>query len=518
MRYSRRQFNQLCGTAGFGLLAAPSISQAQDRPVLNLGCSSGDVSSEGAVIWSRTDRPSRLWVDVAPDPEFKAPIRFRGAAALQETDFNAKAVLQGLPAGQNWFYRVQMESLVNPGVFSESLSGQFSTAPAAGDESAPVCFCWSGDTAGQGYGIDTGRGGMQTYAAMLSHNPQFLVHSGDQIYADNPMSETLLLEDGTIWRNLLVEAKTRVAESTQDFRENFYYNFLDSNVRDFHARVPVYNQWDDHEVINNWYPGEQLQDDDRYSIKSASLLAEHSRRAMFDCNPLRIDATDPEQIYRVVHYGPLLDLFFLDLRSYRGPKSRNRQTETGDETAFMGDRQLQWLKSELKKSRATWKIICSDMPIGVWVTEWGTDIAENGANGDGPPLGRELEFAELLGFVQREEITNMHFITADVHYCASNHYAPERAVFKDFTPFWEFISGPLHAGTFAPSPLDNSFGPEMVFCGVPEDLPPNQPPSAGFQFFGKVEIDQDSKAMRVSHFNRDNRLLWQIELPAQETT
>jgi len=42
-----------------------------------------------------------------------------------------------------------------------------------------------------------------------------------------------------------------------------------------------------------------------------------------------------------------------------------------------------------------------------------------------------------------------------LHGGASLH--PNRAQFQDFAPFWEFVSGPIHAGTWWPSDLDNTF-------------------------------------------------------------
>ncbi len=523
---TRRRLNAL-GIGGAAAIAfAPAISAAPSRPRLDTGVASGDVSADGAIIWTRSDRPSRLWVEVSASQDFRDAKRYQGGPAVADLDFNAHAMISGLEPGRDWYYRVSCESLDSPGVFGNSLSGHFRTAPSltVGKETATenaieaVRFCWSGDTAGQGFGIDTRRGGMQTYAAMLSHDPQFLVHSGDQIYADNPMPETLLLPDGTLWKNQLVEAKTHVAESVQDFRENYYYNFLDQHLSTFHAQVPVYGQWDDHEVLNNWYPGKTLQDDDRYTVKQASTLAARSRQALFDCNPMRRAVADPDRIYRQIQYGPLLDLFMLDMRSYRGPNNRNRQSAPSPETALLGRTQLDWLKRALRESTATWKIICSDMPLGIVITDWGTDRAENAANGDGPALGREFEIAELLAYCQREAIDNVHFITADVHYCASNHYQPERAVFKQFEPFWEFVSGPLHAGAFPPNPLDNTFGPEQVFCGVPDDLHPGTAPDQGYQFFGRVDIDPNSRAMTVGHYNRDNKRLWEITLQPRSRT
>ena len=53
---------------------------------------------------------------------------------------------------------------------------------------------------------------------------------------------------------------------------------------------------------------------------------------------------------------------------------------------------------------------------------------------------------------------NVVWLTADVHYCAAHYYDPAKAAFTDFDGFWEFVAGPLNAGTFGPSTLDGTFG------------------------------------------------------------
>lgn len=96
---------------------------------------------------------------------------------------------------------------------------------------------------------------------------------------------------------------------------------------------------------------------------------------------------------------------------------------------------------------------------------------------------------------------NLVWLTADVHYAAAHFYDPTRARFQDFDPFWEFVSGPLHAGTFGPNVLDDTFGPQLRFLGIPEDLKPNRPPSEGFQFFGLVDLDAATKTLTVTQHN-----------------
>ncbi|MGB0372382.1 MAG: alkaline phosphatase D family protein [Opitutales bacterium] len=514
----RRRFiwNSTLGVVSLGSVShLPAIvTPSQARPLVTHGVLSGDVEFSKAVIWARSNRPSRMRVDLFADSEHKIKIgQFHGTAAMGDNDYCSKAFLHGLPEGAVVYYKVRFQSFDDLSIWSEPTEGQFATPK---NDHSDVSFCWSGDTAGQGWGIDENRGGMRAYASMAALKPDFFVHSGDLIYADGPMKSEVTLDDGTLWKNTLIEAKTRVAESTQDFRDNFKYNLMDKHVRDFHATVPVYNQWDDHEVTNNWYPGEILEDD-RYTERRVSVLAERARRAFFECNPIAPHLADPERIYRKISRGPLLDLFFIDLRSYRGVNTSNRQEEPGPDTAFLGEDQLQWLKRELKKSKATWKMICSDMPIGIVVAEWGQDLYENGANrDDASPKGREMELARLFQFIARESIHNVHFITADVHYCCSNYYNPEKAGFKDFKPFWEFVSGPLHAGTFGPNDMDGTFGPELKFKGIPDDLAPNRSPADPYQFFGHIKIDGETQAMTVAHYNASGDRLWDTTLEAEQ--
>lgn len=514
---SRRRFGQLVlGTAAglgtarlWGAGEAPAIvSSEASRPRLPSGIACGDVEGGGAMIWSRCDRPAQMLVELATTENFKQARTVRGPIAHAESDFTAKLRVSGLPAGERIFYRVRFEDLAARRRASEPLTGTFLAEPARPRD---VMFAWSGDTAGQGWGIDPARGGMRIYDSIRRLQPDFFVHSGDTIYADGPIAPEVTLPDGTLWRNLVTEAKAKVAETAAEFRGNHFYNLQDENFRRLCAEVPLFAQWDDHETLNNWYPGKIL-DDARYREKDVNLLARRAREAFFDCLPIRGQATD--RIYRVLPHGPSLELFFLDLRTYRGPNTPNRQPAPGAETAYLGREQLDELKRRLAASRATWKIMCSDMPLGLIVRD-GEKNFEASANGDGPALGRELEIAELLSFMKRQRVHNVIWLTADVHYAASHYYHPNKAQFQDFEPFWEFVSGPLHAGTFGPNALDNTFGPEVRFSSLPPDFKPGLGPAAGLQFFGTVRIDGRSHELTVAHYNATGDKLWTITLPPQ---
>ena len=80
----------------------------------------------------------------------------------------------------------------------------------------------------------------------------------------------------------------------------------------------------------------------------------------------------------------------------------------------------------------------------------------------------------------------------------------------------EFISGPLHAGTWGPGPLDNTFGPEAMFQkGCSEEQGENLAPCFGLQFFGRVDIDGESEVMTVTLKDVDDTNLWCLDIAPQ---
>jgi len=205
-------------------IARPYLSFAADRPAITHGVQSGDVSVDSAVVWARADRPSRMQVEISTTDSFNVVHQGAYVDALPETDFTAKALIDGLPAGQEIFYRVRFQDLATPSIVGEPAVGRFRTAPS---DRRSISFVWSGDTAGQGWGIDESRGGMRTYATMRQNRPDFFIHNGDNIYADNPMVAEQKMPNGEIWKNLVTAEKSKPAETLDEFRGNFKYNLLD---------------------------------------------------------------------------------------------------------------------------------------------------------------------------------------------------------------------------------------------------------------------------------------------------
>ncbi|MFE4690372.1 alkaline phosphatase D family protein [Streptomyces sp. NPDC056749] len=485
----------LLASAAISVPAAVTTAPAfalSGRPSASWGVQVGDVTASSALVWVRSDRPARMVVETSATESFRRARTWHGPLVDARTDFTGTTPLYGLPAGEQVHYRVTLVDPHDPRRTGKPVHGTFRTAPATRRDG--VRFLWSGDIAGQGWGINPDIGGYRVYDEMRRLDPDFFLCSGDNIYADGVLEPSVTLPDGRVWHNITTPEKSKVAETLDEYRGNFRYNLLDDNLRAFNAQVPSLVQWDDHEVRNNWYPG-QILDDARYTEKDVDVLAARSMRAFREYFPVPTLQGAPQErrMHRVVRHGPLLDVFVLDMRSFRNANSPGRQPD--DTTGILGAEQLSWLKRELSRSRATWKVIAADMPLGLVVPDGATDF-EAVAQGDpGAPLGRELQIAELLRHIKHRRITGTVWLTADVHYTSAQHYAPERAAFKDFAPFWEFVSGPLAAGGFPANALDGTFGPDQVFVRAPDRA--NVSPMEQPQFFGEVDIDGGSGELTV---------------------
>ena len=474
------------------------ITSDRVRPIIDAGVSAGPSGRDTAIVWAHVNRPSRITVEYAATSSFANARRVGGTVATSDTGLTARAQIGGLQPGQDIFYRVRFEDLGNARAVSAPVEGHIRTAPAV---NTPVRVAWSADVCGQGWGIDPSRGGMRLFATLAAANPDLFVHVGDTIYADQPLRAEVPLDDGTVWKNIMTPSKAKVAETLDEYRGNHLYNRLDEHYRRFASQVGQIVMWDDHEVRDNWYHEQLLPADAPYTEKRVAVLAQRARQAFLEHYPVAMERGAGARIYRSIPVGPLVEVFALDMRSYRGANNANLQQKAGAETAFLGARQVRWLTDALTRSTATWKIIAADMPFGLVVAHQ-PGRHEAVANGDhGRALGRELEIANLLSALKQRRIRNVVWVTADVHYCAAHHYDPSRAASNDFDPFWEFVAGPAHAGTFAPGSLDKTFGPEVRFNGTPANLLPNRPPDAGLQFFGLLEADPRTKSLTVALVN-----------------
>ncbi|MFI9505492.1 alkaline phosphatase D family protein [Nocardia sp. NPDC052566] len=504
----------LLRTSALGLVAAPALAACssdgpglvRQRPVLTHGVAVGDPRSDGALIWARSDRPAKLIVETAATESFTDAKRFTGPLLTPGSDGTGRVRVNGLPAGQQVHYRVTLEG--EDGATSEAVTGVFRTVPTS---PSTIKLQWSGDVVGQGYGINPDLGGMKIFSAMAARDPHLFIHSGDSIYADGPLKESVTLPDGRVWRNVVSEPKSAVAQTLEQFRGNYAYNLTDQNYRRFNSSVAQIVQWDDHETVNNWYPGGQVAATKGYTERSMDTLATRSWQAFHEWMPLDPKEAVDGRLYRKISYGPLLDVFVLDMRTYKDTNDVN----TRPDGHIFGAAQTKWLIEGLRDSKATWKIVANDLPLGLVVKDGeqpGTTAYEGPANADpGAPSGRETEIAQVLSAIKANKVGNVVWLTADVHYSAAHRYSPERAAFTDFDEFWEFVSGPLNAGAFGPNPLDATFGPEAVFVHAPP-VQNASPLDGAFQHFGEVLIDGASRELTVNLCDASGSVLFSQRL------
>ena len=221
------------------------ISSEAERPVALWGTMVSEVTTRGAIIWSRADHPSEMIVTWSTDPDFKVSKTMPPARALPESDCTARVLLDKLPSGRRIFYVVHFESLRYDQVRSLPIFGEFSTPPA--DIFSPVRVAWSGDSFGQGYGINPQFGGVKLYDHIRKANPDLFIHCGDRIYADQPLKEVKGGGKGR-WYNLVPEDMPeiqRVAEELNDFRAYYRYGLLDAPTRHFSQLTSQLFLWDD---------------------------------------------------------------------------------------------------------------------------------------------------------------------------------------------------------------------------------------------------------------------------------
>ena len=493
-------------------LYVESSAQKQINPTsfeITHGIASGDVTDQSAIIWSRVnDQPAQMNVEYDINVNFTNPLT-KTAKANSTTDFTAHAKLDGLKPDTQYYYRVWFTGSnvennndnsnnhlsMTSDIAEQVEIGTFRTAPSsnmASNSSSAISFIWSGDVGGQNYCRNADEGGYSIFKSMQSLNPEFFIANGDMIYADGacpaqgPIFNNNTNNQTITWTNIPGDFKSiadpsvdwnNVTEVRSIFLEHWKYNRNDTYFKEFLRNVPMYSQWDDHEIINDFgskWPYWNLFSENREGYPN---IAKEGRSAFLYYSPLDSDNNDnnytandrDKRIYRSFNWGKDLDLFLIDARSYR---SQNHIADTPDSNKTMlGDEQLQWLKQELSNSNATWKVISSDVPISIPTGSNASILGRDGwANGNETSnysyyTGFERELTDLFKLIDEQNIKNIVFITTDVHFPASIKYNFDLNNDGNMTEIHELVSGPLSAFRLGvPFPvLDGTFNPSLLY-------------------------------------------------------
>ena len=409
---------------------APPVSGSG---LLPQGIAIGDVTSQGALLWLRTDGAAVVRVEWAPLPMggqvspsatvTTPPSRTALLKTGVETDYTLTVPLKGLNSSTRYRYHVLVGSAEPTGrqlPETSAAMGEFVTLP---DEttSAAVSFAWSGDLGSRGR-CRRGMDGYPIFGVIHRYNPDFFLFLGDTIYGDH-LCPSPPNEPGADFKATTLDA----------YRLRHRYQRGADGLRRFLAGTPVYVVWDDHEVRNN-FAGP-------YDEQMPA-----GRQALREYWPIASPFEDPHRLYRTVRYGADLELFILDVRQYR---SRNIDRD-GDSKTMLGAAQLAWLLNGLQTSTATWKVIATPVPLSI---PKGGDSSVPGNDGwaGGPDgTGFERERQVIVDTILNRKIKNVVFLSGDVHWAQINAYDPNQDRIIDFH---EYIAGPLSAppGRFAPT-------------------------------------------------------------------
>lgn len=362
------------------------------------GVASGHPGPRAISLWTRVDeleRTSSLRLEVAADPEFKRVVHRQVVRAAAVRDYTVHARLGGGPLkpGEQYFYRFFTRNQTSP-------VGRFRTARPP-DSRQPVRVGF--------FSCQDWQSGYYTAHAGLAAEPDLdlVVCLGDYIYERN-------FFDGPR-RDDLGANRDGEVQTLDEYRAKYRLYRSDPNLQAMHQAHPAIAIWDDHEVEDNYTadkPGEQTSDP-RVSFAERRRAA---YLAFFENMPQARIRPERNRIYRRLSLGRHADLFLLDERQYRDDQPCNDRLiappcpeaeQPGRK--LLGTAQKEWLKRELERSRATWKLIANQVMIMALDFPQGNPIFLDGWD------GYAAERRELMGHVRDRRIENVSFLTGDIH-------------------------------------------------------------------------------------------------------
>ncbi|HEU5319573.1 MAG TPA: alkaline phosphatase D family protein, partial [Methylomirabilota bacterium] len=375
----------LLGAVPTGL--GPAAPPAVDVPA-GLLVTVGEVTADAARLWLRVETADAVRVSYGPAAggETVRTVRVRPAPAA---DFTARVALEPLAPGTRYAYEVTTAT--------ERVQGTFATAPPPTAET-PAHLLWSGDLGGAGNCRDV-EDGYRIFRAMTRRAADLFLFVGDTIYADQTC--------GTAPH---VAGADYVAGSLADFHGKHRYNRADPAVQEFLRTTPVFAIWDDHEVRNNF-------------AGPVETLMPAGRRAFLDYFPVAGAPDEPERLYRAFRWGRHVEVFILDTRQYR---SANVAAD-GPGKTMLGEAQRRWLLAGLAASEATWKLVVSTVPLGMFTGGPFSD-SWSAANLLGAPrpggAGFVHERTLILDALRRQGVRNVVFLSGDVHHAELIRHEP----------------------------------------------------------------------------------------------
>lgn len=453
-------------------LAIPSTANAR---AFSYGVSAAEVTNSVALLWARPLKAGKVGLVVSLNKTFTRTRIRKTLFARKSNDLTVQSRVAGLRANTRYYYFFFQGK-------QRSLIGTFKTAPKA-TQTKTIHFAVTGDADpvrvnGQNYWNKDGSADMATYKAMTKEKNDFNVNLGDTMYSD---AET----DQGVPRAFTLDQK----------RQKYRLGLTYPNELNLRSSGVVYNQWDDHEFVDDFT--RQSQACDVGSVATPQYACDipgiwnAGVKAFREYMP--VTYSQQNGTYRTFRWGKNLQIFILDERSFRSlrasevkvdpnaPEPTQHVCENGgnDDLAprvpqrirntfalvfpplgnpvpqacldalndphrtMLGSRQYAAFTTAIKNSTARWKVVINEVPM-----------MEFGVNPYDDWEGYEAEREKLLTFL-RDNVKNVAILTTDFH---SNWVNDARI------KTWQENGGPVPSGIkefIAGGVADALFGHEL---------------------------------------------------------
>jgi alkaline phosphatase D len=291
------------GLGAAGLAAGCSSMEAgySGKVAFNHGVASGDPTQGSVILWTRvtpegaTGRVPVRW-SVARDPEFRTVIRRGVVNTGPERDYTVKIDVDGLSAGQVYYYWFTVGRQTSP-------AGMTRTLPGGGtaDYRMAVVSCSNWPF---GY--------FNAYREIAKRKDiDAVIHLGDYIYEYGVTGY-----GGTVGKDLgRNHEPAHECVKLEDYRMRYAQYRSDPDLQAAHAVAPWFCTWDDHESANNSYrtgaENHQTDTEGSWTERKAQAV-----QAYLEWMPVRDPAPGRarEAIWRKADIGDLATLFLLESR------------------------------------------------------------------------------------------------------------------------------------------------------------------------------------------------------------
>lgn len=398
----------LAGAATVPLLATRGRAVGTFADPFTLGVASGDPLPDSVVLWTRlapdpTDPGSMPSVNVpveweiADDERFQRIVATGRTEAVPELGHSVHVEPRGLAPDRWYFYRFRARRHISP-------IGRTRTAPADDSHRSLRFAAASCQSYVDGY--------YTAYRHLADEDVDLVAFLGDWIYED---------PDSWFTGGVVRPQGDYEPMSLEQYRLRHATYRTDPDLQHASAMLPFVPTWDDHEVVNNWAgftePAGRPHPTPDIRARWAAAF-----QAFYEHLPVRrsqMPAGPTAMMYRSLRWGRTAEMTVLDTRQYRddqacGDFNKPVCDEWDDpDRTMLGAEQERWLFDRLAKSKALWKVIPQQVPMGQWELDNDPAIRRRSMDTwDGYPAARQ----RLLNFVAERQIANVGVLSGDVHW------------------------------------------------------------------------------------------------------